>query len=373
MLRAIVQLLKVLTIAVTALLVATGGARVFALAVDRATPDDVGEPVEIAIAEGDDADTVADKLADAGLIRSKLLFTGQMRLNSLAPKPNTYTLTKGMTIEQIMDRVSGAEQPELAQGGDEAEESAAEVGAGQTVKVTIPEGKRLEEIAAIAEEAGIEGGAEAFMKAIEEVDRSQYDFLADLPANAPLEGFLYPDTYDFVTADPAYNVVLMLNNFDTKVTPEMRARAGEMQLSLYEVLTFASIVEREAQLAQERPQIADVYLNRYTDPEWPSGLEADPTIQYAVGTPEEWWPDLNKQKDLLQTETAYNTYKNQGLPPTPICNPGVPSIQAVLYPAGTTSYFFVATGEEDGSHYFANTKEEHDANVLRYQERVAQQ
>lgn len=373
MLRAIVQLLKVLTIAVTALLVATGGARVFALAIERATPDDVGEPVEIAIAEGEDADQVAGKLAEAGLIRSEFFFTGQMRLNSLAPKEGKYTLTKGMTVEQIMDRVSGAEQPEVAQTGDAAEEAAAEVGAGETVPVTIQEGLRIEEVAERAEEAGIEGGYDGFLEAVNDVDRSQYEFLADLPEGASLEGFLFPNTYDFVKADAAYNVAQMLNGFDAQVTPEMRNRAKQMNLSLHQVITFASIIEREARLPEERPIIADVYLNRYADREWPSGLEADPTIQYAVGTREEWWPNLNENKDLLQTDTPYNTYKNKGLPPGPICNPGFGSIQAVLVPGGTSNYFFVATGDEAGSHYFAETGEEHQANVALYEEAVADQ
>lgn len=372
MLRAIVQILKILTIGVTALLVATGGARVFDLAIDRATPEDVGEPVAIAIAEEDDPDAVADKLADAGLIRSKLLFSGQMRVSGGTLEEGEYTLRKGMTVQQIVDTVSGV-PPEEPQAEDAAEAAAADVGAGETVQVTIPEGRRIEEIAEIAEENGIEGGYEGFLQAVEDVDRSQYDFLADLPEGATLEGFLFPNTYDFVKDDPAYNVAQMLNGFDTQVTPEMRDRASKMNLSLQEVITFASIIEREARVPNERPTIADVYLNRYADPEFPAGLEADPTVQYVVGTREEWWPNLNENKALLEIQSPYNTYKNRGLPPGPICNPGFASIQAVLFPAGTRNYFFVATGDEAGTHHFAETWEQHQENVKLYEAAVANQ
>lgn len=371
MLRAIVQLLKILTIGVTALLIATGGARVFDLAIERATPEDVGEPVEIAIAEDDDADAVADKLADAGLIRSKLLFTGQMRIASGAPKPGEYTLTKGMTVEQIMDKVSGVE-PEVAQAEDAAENAAAETGAGDTVQVTIPEGWRLEQIAEEAEKQGIEGGAEAFMQAIEDVDRSQYDFLAGLPRNASLEGFLFPNTYEFVVNDPAYNVRLMLDSFGAEFTPEMRQRTQQMGINIQTVLTVASLVEREAKLPAERPTIADIYLKRYAEG-WE--LEADPTVQYIFGKPGDvstWWPSPLTEEQLL-TEHPYNTYVNEGLPPGPICNPGIGSIQAVLFPDETPYYFFVATGLEDGSHYFAATKAEQDANFAKYQETLEAQ
>lgn len=367
MLRAIVQLLKILTIGVTALLVATGGARVFDLAIERATPEDVGEPVEIAIAADDDADDVAERLADAGLIRSKLLFSGQMRVSGGTIEEGTYTLRKGMTVPQIVDTVSGV-PPDEPQSEDAAEAAAADVGAGETVQVTIPEGHRIGQIAEAAEDAGIKGGYDAFTKAVEEVDRTQYDFLADLPEDATLEGFLFPDTYDFIKDDPEYNVRLMLDNFGAKVTPVMRDRARQMGIDLRTVLNFAALVEREAKLPAERPIIADVYIDRYANE---MNLEADPTVQYVIGKPgsaETWWPQPTDE-DLF-VDSPYNTYQNTGLPPGPICNPGIGAIQAVLEPAETDYIFFVATGDEQGSHAFAATKEGHDANVAAYRDAV---
>lgn len=363
MVRVITQVLKILTICVTAVLVATGGLRAFDYALSRTTPEDVGQRVEVTVDEDETDDQLADKLASAGLIRSKMLFTNQMRFTGVVPEPGTYNLRKGMTVQQIISRISGeAPEEEVAEGGDEIA-----VGAGESIEITIPEGWRVEQVAqAFADESGMEDGYDAFMEATADVDRSRYDFLADLPEDASLEGYLFPDTYNFVADDPGYNIALMLDNFEAKYTPDMLARTEAMGIDVSTVLTLASLVEREAKLPAERPTIADVYIKRWTEG-W--NLEADPTVQYVVGEPGEassWWPNLDG--DQLFVESPYNTYQNSGLPPGPICNPGLGSIQAVLFPEETPYYFFVATGDESGSHAFAETKEEHDANIKAYED-----
>ena len=354
MVRVLVQSLKILTIAATAILLAAGSLAAFDRALDRARPADAGTPVEITVGEDDTTDQVADRLAEAGLIRSKLLFQGQLRVTGGVLKPGSYTLRKGMTVQQIIDRITGAEI--AADNGDERGEEEA-----RTFKVTVPEGWRLEQIAEEYEKQGGEGGFEAFMKAAEDLDVSAYDFLADRPDDASLEGYLFPDTYDFRSDNPTYNIQLMLDNFNKKVTPDMRDRAKEMGLSLHQVLTLASLVEKEAQVPEERPIIADVYLDRWVEG-WK--LDADPTVQYALGRPGDWWPKLSG--DDLFADSPYNTYQIEGLPPAPICNPGLASIQAVLTPAETNYKYFVAIGDT-GEHAFAETKEEHDANVAQYQ------
>jgi UPF0755 protein len=151
-----------------------------------------------------------------------------------------------------------------------------------------------------------------------------------------------------------------LSNFEAQITPEMRAQADDLGLSLYEVVTLASIVEREAQIPEERPIIAAVYLNRIDEG---MVLNADPTLQYVVGTPEEWWPVLDTALLEQAAGSPYNTYENQGLPPSPIANPGFASIQAVLQPADVSFLYFVTTGDDSGAHLFANTLEEHNANT----------
>jgi UPF0755 protein len=346
-LRAIVQSLKILTIGMMALLIATGGRSAFDFAVDNAADDDVGRPVRIEIGEDDDAAAVAETLENAGLIKSKVLFQAQLRLNSGVLVPGPYTLRKGLTVEEIVDRITGVvtEEPEAF-----------------TFEMTIPEGWRLGQIAELAEEEGLDGGYDAFVKAAEEFDGSRYGFLEDRPEGASLEGYLFPDTYTFVSDNPTSNIETMLNNFDAKVTPDLRARAREMGLTLHEVITLASIVEREAQVAEERPIIAAAYLNRI---EQGIDLEADPTISYVLGERGNWWEPPTFEQ-LEQTDSPYNTYLNNGLPPGPIANPSLASIQAVLVPADVTYIYFVAKGDDSGEHAFATTPEEHNENLCTY-------
>jgi cell division protein YceG involved in septum cleavage len=251
-LHIIVQTLKIVTIAAMALLVVAGGARFFFYAVERTTPDDAGKTFRVRITEDDTPDKIADELVRAGLIRSKLLFTTQLRASAIVSgralelKPGEHIIRKGMSVDQIIARVTGTVVE------TEAEVAEADASSGETFQITIPEGWRIEQIADEYEALGGEGGARAFLKAVNEVDRSRYDFLVDVPPNASLEGFLFPDTYTFYRDDPAYDVDLMLLNFSRKVTPEDRKRAEEMQLGLRNVLTLASLVEREAQVDAER-------------------------------------------------------------------------------------------------------------------------
>jgi UPF0755 protein len=142
----------------------------------------------------------------------------------------------------------------------------------------------------------------------------------------------------------------------------MRARTNAMGLTIGQVLTVASLVEKEAQLPEERPIIADVYLSR-----WEQGwrLDADPTVQYIVGKAGDWWPTQLTEEDL-HIQSPYNTYQSDGLPPGPIANPGFASIQAVLFPADTPYMYFVAKCET-GEHAFGVTPEDQAANVEQFQ------
>ena len=196
--------------------------------------------------------------------------------------------------------------------------------------------------------------------------RAEPAFLTERPAgsSASLEGFLFPDTYQFPKRTSAPVVIeMMLQNWDQRVTPEIRQMAEESGLTLYEVLTLASIVEREAVVASERALIAGVYANRLGQGMM---LQADPTVQYAKGYNAEkqlWWSPLVLQ-DLQTTVSPYNTYQNVGLTPGPICNPGLDSILAAARPASTEYLYFVSKG--DGSHVFSKTFEEHLKNQELY-------
>lgn len=181
-----------------------------------------------------------------------------------------------------------------------------------------------------------------------------------------MEGFLFPDTYNLPVQPTALDIIeRMLVNFDQRFTTEMRQAAVEQEMTIYQVVTLASIVEREAVAAEERPIIAGVFLNRL---EKGMNLDSCPTVQYALGYQEDaaqWWKTPVTLAEFAQVNSLYNTYLHRGLPPGPICSPGLASIQAVLEPVETDYLYFLAKG--DGSHAFATTFEEHLQNQQKYQ------
>jgi UPF0755 protein len=193
-----------------------------------------------------------------------------------------------------------------------------------------------------------------------------HPLLADRPAGASLEGYLFPDTYRLpAQATPEDLLTRMLDNMQGRLPIGWEGMGSAQGLTFYELLTVASIVEREAVVPEERPTIASVYLNRLQEGMY---LQADPTVQYAMGyQPEtgQWWKTPVTLEEYENVNSPYNTYLYPGLPPGPICSPGADSILAVLQPAQTPYLFFVARG--DGSHVFAETLEEHERNIQLYQ------
>jgi len=234
----------------------------------------------------------------------------------------------------------------------------------EEIAVTIPEGWRAEQIAEVlAEEVGVDG--EAFLDLVQG-RHFDYEFLQDWPPEATLEGFLFPDTYNLPVQPTALDIIeRMLANFDQRFTAEMRQAAMEQEMTIYQVVTLASIVEREAVVAEERPIIAGVFLNRLEEG---MNLDSCPTVQYALGYQEDaaqWWKTPVTLAEFAQVNSPYNTYLHRGLPPGPICSPGLASIQAVLEPVETDYLYFLAKG--DGSHAFATTFGEHLQNQQKYQ------
>lgn len=228
--------------------------------------------------------------------------------------------------------------------------------------VTVVEGWRLEEIA----DAVAAGGTISREDFLEAAVAGNYDFdiLRGLGSQRPLEGYLYPATYFYGRDDTAEDLIeRMVRAMDESFSEEMRAEAEEQGLSVRAVLTIASIIEREAQIAEEKPIMAQVFLRRLR---LGIPLEADPTVQYAAAQDPEsierfgyWKADLTLED--LEIDSPYNTYRVTGLPPGPIAAPGLDSIEAVIDPADTNYLYFVA--RPDGSHAFAETLEEHQRNV----------
>jgi UPF0755 protein len=197
------------------------------------------------------------------------------------------------------------------------------------------------------------------------IDLRDYRFLNSLPSDASLEGFLYPDAYIVPPdANALYLVDQMLQAFDRQVTPNMRQSYGAQGLSLFEAVTLASIVQRETLTDEEQPLIASVFLNRLQSN---MPLQADPTVQYALGYQQDsnnWWKVPLNIADL-EFDHPYNTYVIPALPPGPIANPGLSSLEAVAQPADTDYLFFVLDCFADpaGRHVFSRTYEEHVGHV----------
>lgn len=302
--------------------------------------------VPFSVREGETAAGIAARLERDGLISDAELFRRYVQYHDLdgGIEAGEFSLRQTMTIPQIARAL---------QEGQRLEQT-----------VIIREGLRLEQVAAeVAAQTSI--GEDGFLELATTGWRHQgyeYSFLTDLPSDATLEGFLFPDTYR-LPEDPTPSdlVERMLSTFEERVTALIRQEAGAHGLTLYELITLASIVEREAQVPDERPVIAGVFWNRLQGG-W--SLEACPTVQYGMGGPDEWWPTLSLA-DLIHP-SPYNTYQNGGLPPGPICSPGLAAIQAAASPADTDYYFFlVDCTRNDGSHLFAETEAEHYANYER--------
>jgi UPF0755 protein len=236
---------------------------------------------------------------------------------------------------------------------------------------TIPEGWRAEQVADRLESAGLAPREEFLAAVAAPASVPGFDVLGISPPPPRLEGYLFPDTYEVPQAvTGAHAAELMLKTFNQRVGSAVRA-PSQASLTPQQVVTLASIVEREAKVASERSTIASVYLNRLARG---MPLQADPTVQYAIATRDGptaasygYWRDLTEAD--LQVASAYNTYLHTGLPPGPICNPGEASIRAVLQPAQTDYLYFVATTDGSGTHLFARTLAEHDANVAKVNSR----
>jgi UPF0755 protein len=312
-------------------------------------------PRSFVINPGEPARYIAARLAQAGFITDADLFNLYLRVSGLdrGLAAGNFMLSENMTMPQVAEALQNALFEE--------------------VLVTIPEGFRAEEIGERLAQNNVMD-YETFMNAVT-APRSlslfeDYDFLQALPGDASLEGFLFPDTYRLPVFASTPEIVLraFLDNFEDRVGNDNLV-GGNSGLSGRDLVNLASIVEKEAVQADERPLIASVYVNRLNGACAPevggNYLQADPTVQYAAGRPGDWWWKPQSIEEYSQIISPYNTYLNQGLPPGPIANPGLSAIEATRNPAATAFCFFVATGEER-RHIFAQTYGEHQQNLQTY-------
>ena len=306
--------------------------------------------VVVTVPNGATAADIGTQLQQLGLVRSGLVFRLAAEQSGVGSSlaAGDYELSKSMSTTEIVQV--------LAKG---------QVKRG--LVATIPEGWRSEQIADRLEATGF-ASRDEFLQAVASPGAVPgFELLNNEPPPARLEGYLFPETYQVsqkVSGSRAAE--LMLRMFSQRVGEELRSQP-ETKLTSGQVVTLASIVEREAKVPSERATIASVYLNRLADN---MPLQADPTVQYAVATRDgaaaaayNYWRDLSAAD--LEVASPFNTYMNAGLPPGPICNPGEASIKAVLQPAKTTYLYFVATADGSGTHLFATTLDQHNANVAK--------
>lgn len=304
------------------------------------------QAVLVRVTNGDSVNSLAGRLRSQGLIGNSLLFKLDARIQNLSGKlkPGVYRFRRNMSIDQMVAALS--------------------IYHLNLISVTIPPGYRIGQIAARLQQNGID--ARSFLQEAEHPNPAYLgaSILRDKPRNASLEGYLLPETYDVQPHSSGRAFArLMVLQLDREFTPAMRAAAAARKWSVYDVLTLASIVEREARVPDERPVIAGVYTNRLRIG---MKLQADPTVQYADGTPSDWWPVLQTQAVNVKPSSPYNTYTHLGLPPGPIANPGLPSIIAALHPKPTGYLFFLAIPHGHGRHVFARTYQEQLANQQKY-------
>ncbi len=231
-----------------------------------------------------------------------------------------------------------------------------------TRSVTFPEGLTVTEMAAIFAKSGI-GTADEFVTAA-----TNPALAAELaPEATSLEGLLFPSTYSLPrSAGAEGTVAAMVAEFSHAVTPELRAAAAARKMNLLDVVTLASIIEKESARPEERPIISAVYHNRL---KIGMPLQCDPTVIYALMQAGRWHGNIRKPD--LQIDSPYNTYRYPGLPPGPIASPGRESIEAAVHPAEVKYLYFVS--RNDGSHAFASTLAEHSRNVAKWQIRYFRQ
>lgn len=294
----------------------------------------------ITIGEDDSYGSVVKQLEQNDMIRSKTLF----RLFSLMAggknkvAPGTYELNTNMDFYAILNGLSSNSDSRMR------------------AFVTIPEGKNIDEIFQFLEESDV-----STVKKLQETAATHpfaFSFLQDRPMNdyKRLEGYLFPDTYEFYKGeDPRYVINKMLVNFDAKLTEAMRSSIVSNGQTIHEIVIIASMIEKETD-GQDRENISSVIWNRLKKPtsETAGFINIDATIQYRLPKGEKVTTD--HYKNFVD---PYNTYKNKGLPPGPISNPGMSSIYAAMKPANT-NYYFYSLGNDDLHHFF-KTEAEHKA------------
>jgi UPF0755 protein len=319
-------------------LAAAGAAWWFYRGVDRPFKGYDAPETFVEIPQGAGSVAIAKRLADAGVVhdvnsfRLALWVTGQGR----HLQAGEYRFDQPVSARQVADKIARGDV--------------------YVRPITFPEGLTIKQMAAIYESKGF-GPAKEFLDAAKNASL----VAAVDPDAKDLEGYLFPDTYKLPRRSTAPQLVArMVQSFMRALTPELIDAADARQLTVRQLVTLSSIVEKETGNKDERPLVAAVYANRLRIG---MALQCDPTVIYALDRLGRYTGNLTR--DDLQFDSRYNTYRYPGLPPGPIASPGRASLEAAAHPAAVDYVYFVS--RNDGSHAFASTLEEHNRNVQKYQ------
>ena len=310
---------------------------IFELRIYADTPANVNtlQNVIVNVRPGQTLRTTADILRQANLIKSRLKFILISRIKGLDKhlKAGEYLLSAAMPPRQILEIMVKGEV--------------------NLHKLTVPEGYSIPQIAVLVENANFGSKIDFIKAATDTVLASKNGIVA-----ATFEGYLFPDTYFFPREVAMEQIIsAMVNRFWSVFTTEWKVRAKDLGFTVHQIVTLASIIEKETGAAFERPIISSVFHNRLKKK---MRLESDPTVIYGIKN-----FDGNLTRKHLNTHTPYNTYKIRGLPAGPIANPGRASLEAALYPERSVFIYFVS--KKDNTHYFSTNLKEHNQAVRKYQ------
>lgn len=293
----------------------------------------------VQITSGSSTLRIGRELEQAGIVRSRYIFDLLRLVRHRVLKAGEYRFDHPAPAIEVYDRIARGDV--------------------YTVALTVPEGANIFDVAARVEQAGL-GSRQAFLQAA----ASEAELVKDFdPAAKSVEGYLFPDTYKF---SPPVSAVEMI----AVMVRQFRTKAEQIGLSnnVHDVVTLASLVERETAVNSERPLVASVFENRLAKK---MPLMADPAVIYGLQLEGRWRGTIYRSD--LEGDTAYNDYLHAGLPPGPICNPGVPSLRAAMHPADTNYLYFVAANENPQGHsLFSSTLDGQNRNVAGYRKALKQ-
>lgn len=299
------------------------------------------ESKEFEIKAGEPAVRVAHRLQKEGLIKSPQLFVLSAKATGSSRKlqKGLYLLSDNMSTWEILDFIAK--------------------GKVYTIRVTIPEGYEIRQIARLLEEKKLVSSAKLFTEYA--LKKNGFSKRISYVENESLEGYLFPSTYQFAKNTSLQKIALtMVQEFSNSLLNRVKSEVGKSPRNFYDLLIVASLVEKEARIPEERSKVAQVYLRRLKKG---MHLGACPTVAYAVGK----FDGQRLSYADLKVDSPFNTYIRTGLPPTPVCNPGRAAFHAVLHPAETDFLYFVS--KNDGSHQFSRTLKEHNEAVQTYQKK----